>query len=105
MSKIRRKHSAEFKLKVVLETLKGVDTLSAIASNFSVHPTQITKWKREFVERAPEIFAENSGRSRKDKEKEQVEEALYKKVGELQMELDWLKKKSGISLYTIRGIW
>lgn len=98
MSKTRRKHSAEFKVKVVLDTLKGVDTISVIAGKYGVHPTQISKWRQEFIERAPEIFTENSGRSRKDKEKEHVEEALYKKVGELQMELDWLKKKSGISL-------
>lgn len=98
MSKTRRKHSADFKVKVVFDMLKEAETLSELGSKYGVHPTQITKWKRNFVERAPELFSENSGHSKIEKEKEQVEEALYQKIGQLQVELDWLKKKSGLSL-------
>jgi transposase-like protein len=98
MRKTRRKHSADFKVKVVLDMLKEAETLSELGSKHGVHPTQITKWKSHFVERAAELFSENSGPSKIEKEKEHVEEALYQKIGQLQMELDWLKKKSGLCL-------
>lgn len=96
MSKKRRKHSAEFKVKVVLEMLKGVGTLSEIAAQYGVHPTQITKWRRQFLEKAPELFGDKS--SKKEKEQEEVETELYKKIGQLQVELDFFKKKSGLYL-------
>ena len=96
MKKTRRKHSGEFKTKVVLEMLKGIETLSEISSKYGVHPTQVTKWRRTFVERAPELFSDNC--RRKEKDQEEVEAELYKKIGQLQVEVDFLKKKSGISL-------
>lgn len=94
MSKRRRKHSAEFKTQVVLDMLKNVETLSELSSKYGVHPNQMTKWKRTFLERAPGIFSDRS--SRLEKKNEQLESELYKKIGKLQVELDWLKKKSGI---------
>jgi len=96
MSKTRRKHSAEFKTKVVLDMLKGTQTLSEIAGKYGVHPTQLTKWRRTFLEKAAEIFSEPG--SGKEKASDKLEGELYKKIGQLQIELDWLKKKSGISL-------
>jgi len=96
MNKTRRKHSGEFKTKVVLEMLKGVETLSEICSKHGVHPTQATKWRRSFLERAPELFSDRE--SSKEKGQEEVQSELYKKIGQLQVELDFLKKKSGISL-------
>jgi transposase len=96
MSKTRRKHSAEFKVKVVLDMLKGIETLAEISSKYGVHPTQITKWRRTFLEKAPEVFGEKS--SRRDNLRDEVETELYKKIGQLQVELDFLKKKSGVYL-------
>jgi transposase-like protein len=96
MSKRRQKYSPEFKAKVVLEVLKENETLSEIAGRYGVHPTQIAKWRRALVDRAPEIFSE-PGRG-KAQERVQNEDELYKKIGQLQIELDWLKKKSGISI-------
>lgn len=96
MSKRRRKYSAEFKTKVVLEILKEQETLSEIAGRHGIHPTQIAKWKRTLVDRAPEIFSE-AGRD-EAKKRENREDDLYKKIGQLQIELDWLKKKSGFSI-------
>lgn len=96
MSKTRRKHSAEFKAKVVLEMLQGSQTLSEIAGKYGIHPTQLTKWRRTFLDRASELFSEPG--SGKDNAGEKLEEELYKKIGKQQIELDWLKKKSGISL-------
>ena len=58
MSKRRQKYSAEFKTKVVLEVLKEQETLSEIAGRYGIHPTQIAKWKRTFLEKSPEIFSE-----------------------------------------------
>ncbi len=96
MSKKRRKHSAEFKVKVVLEMLKGASTLSELAGQYSVHPTQITKWRREFLEKAPELFSDKS--TKKEKDQEEIETELYKKIGQLQVELDFLKKKPNFYL-------
>lgn len=96
MSKTRRKHSADFKTKVVLDMLKGSETLSEIAGKYGVHPTQITKWRRAFLEKAPELFSEKS--NTKERAREAAETELYKKIGQLQMELDFFKKKSGLCL-------
>jgi transposase len=92
MNKARRKHSADFKIKVVLDLLKGAETLSEISSKYGVHPTQITKWRRTFLEKAPEIFSDKA--NQKERTRDEVEGELYKKIGQLQVELDFLKKKS-----------
>jgi len=96
MSKIRRKHSAEFKVKVVLDMLKEVETLAEISSKHGVHATQITKWRRTFLEKAPELFGDKA--SRTERVRDEVESELYKKIGQLQVELDFLKKKSSFYL-------
>lgn len=95
MSKKRQKYSAEFKARVVLEVLKEQETLSEIAGKHGIHPVQIAKWKRTLLERSAEIFSQPG----KDDAKKRAsqEDDLYKKIGRLQVELDWLKKKSGIS--------
>lgn len=92
MTKTRRKHSADFKVKVVLDLLKGGSTLSEISSKYGVHSTQITKWRRTFLEKAPELFCDKAGQ--KERARDEVENELYKKIGQLQVELDFLKKKS-----------
>ncbi len=94
MSKKRRKHCAEFKTKVVLDLLKGTQTLAELAGKYGVHPTQLTKWKRTFLENAPQLFSQSNGSPGKEKSDAAIESELYKKIGQLQMELDWLKKKS-----------
>jgi len=96
MSQKRRKHSADFKTKVVLEMLEGSGTLSELASKYKVHPTQITKWRRHFLEKAPELFSEKGSKECRDRDA--IESELYKKIGQLQVELDFLKKKSGLYL-------
>ena len=91
----RKQHSPECKTRVVLEALSGRFTLTELASKYEVHPVQIIKWKKKFVAEAPQIF---SDKRRKDTDdKDELIEELYKKVGRGQMEVEWLKKKVGIS--------
>lgn len=90
----RKRHSAEFKAKVALEALKGLKTINEIASEMEVHATQITLWKKQAQEGLQEIFAGNH--RGKPKNQEPLIEQLYQQIGRLQVELDWLKKKSGL---------
>lgn len=92
MGRKRRPHSAGFKAKVALAAVRGVKTSSELASEFGVHPTQIAKWKRQLLDGAAEVFSRN-GSSRGD-DFRQRESELYEQIGKLQMELEWLKKKS-----------
>ena len=93
MGNIKRQHSASFKAKAVLELLKGIESQSAICSRMSIHPTQIRRWKEQFFTGAENLFGENS-KNYEIKEKDKLIEELYKQIGQLKVELDWLKKKS-----------
>jgi transposase-like protein len=95
MGKQRRQFSAAFKAKVALEAIKGQRTVQEIAGTFKVHPNQVTQWKRQALEQLPEVFSD--GRQRSERADEELREELYKQIGRLQMELEWLKKKSGLS--------
>jgi transposase-like protein len=94
-TKQRRKFGADFKARVVLEAIKGQRTVQEIASHYGVHPNQVTTWKRQAIEQLPEVFADH--RLRGNESDEVLKAALYQQIGQLQMELDWLKKKSGLS--------
>ena len=91
MKKGKRQHTAEFKAKVAFEALRGELSSAELASKFEVHPTQIAKWKRQLLESGAELFGSSRERHAKDDEAEK--DRLLKKVGQLQMEVDWLKKK------------
>lgn len=95
MTSPRRKHSAEFKTRVVLDALSGKFTINELAAKYELHPVQITKWKQTFVKQAPQIFGNEL--QKKDEDKDKLIEELYKKVGRGQMEVEWLKKKVGLS--------
>jgi len=89
---MRKTHDAALKAKVALEAMKGDKTIAQLSGQFAVHPNQISKWKKELMERLPEIF---SSKWRKEhKTDEELVEELYKQIGQLKVELDWLKKKS-----------
>jgi transposase-like protein len=87
----KRKHDAGFMAKVALAAVKEVHTVSELASQFGVHPTQIHKWKRRLLDGAAEVFARPGQPARDDDD--QVAE-LYEQIGRLKMELEWLKKKA-----------
>jgi putative transposase len=91
----RQKYSAEFKAKIALEAAKGLKTINEIASESGVHPTQIQQWKKQLLEELPEIFSSKSDRSSKDNE--ELTAQLYQQIGQLKVELDWVKKKAGFS--------
>jgi putative transposase len=90
MSK-RRTHSPEFKARVAMEAISGRKTIQEIAADHSIHPIQVSHWKRQLLDGASELFAR--GKQTKDKEEGQTKEAeLFQQIGRLQMELEWLKK-------------
>ncbi len=90
----RKKHSKELKARIALDAIKGQKTMSELASEYGVHSNQIGKWKKQLLESAPDIFTREKD---KEAEKKEVERnRLYKKVGQLQIEVDWLKKRQVI---------
>ena len=91
MRKPRRNHSAAFKAKVALEAVKGAHTLNELAGQFEVHPTQIVQWKQRLVAGAGDLF--NGGLERDAAQESQLRDRLYQEIGQLKVELDWLKKK------------
>lgn len=93
MSKKRRLHSPDLKAKVGLEALKGIEPVHAIAAKYQVHPVQVSQWKKEAAERLREVFARKADQNAQ--EAKAREDELYRKIGQLEMELDWLKKKAG----------
>jgi len=88
----RRRFESAFKAKIGLEALKGRKTVAEIAREYQVHPTQVSQWKRAIVERLPEVFEHGATAQAEASEREVAR--LEQKVGQLTMELDWLKKKS-----------
>ncbi len=92
----RKTFSSAQKAKVALEAVKGVKTINQIAQEYSVHPTQVNLWKKELLAKAADIFEGKRGPKPIDAQSDP--DRLYAKIGQLNMELDWLKKKSGIDL-------
>ena len=93
---IKRVHSPQFKTNVVLALLKGEETCSQICSKYAIHPTQARRWR----EHALAVLAQSfNGRtvSQQLAEKDKLIEELYKQIGQLKVELDWVKKKLGIA--------
>lgn len=90
--KTRRRFTAEFKAQVAVEALRGLETVQEIARKHQVHPVQVSQWKAELLRRLPEVFAHKPPPDEVESQKR--EEDLYRKIGQLNMELDWLKKKS-----------
>ena len=88
----KKTRSGKFKAKVALEAVKGVKTLSELGRQHGVHPVQVSQWRGELVKRAEELFEGKRGRK---KEPEAEVEYLYQQIGQLKVELEWLKKKSG----------
>ena len=93
MSSKRRQHSGECKAQVALAAIRGEKTVNELATAYGVHPVQITPWQRALQEEASRLFS--SRRGRQEKEEEVLKASLYQQIGQLKVELDWLKKKVG----------
>ena len=87
----RKRHSAEFKFKVALEAAKGTKTLSELAQEYQLHPSQISDWKRRLLAEGVSVFSTRN--ARQQREQAALETQLYEQIGRLKMELEWLKKK------------
>ena len=96
MSRSRRNFSAEFKTNLVLQLLKGEKELNVLAVENDIQPNLLRNWKKEFLDKASVVFDDTREDNLKEKlALERKEKAEYaKKVGQLTMQVDWLKKKS-----------
>lgn len=86
----RKQHSAEFKAKVALEAIRERKTCSQLASMFGVHTSQIAHWKKQALSNLSTLFSKDNGRL--DRDHEELEASLYQQIGQLKVELDWVKK-------------
>jgi transposase-like protein len=93
MKQKRRNHSPEFKARVALEAIRGVKTVQQIAADNHLHPVQVTQWKTQMLEAAPGVFERGRSAAKQQQIQEQQQERLERKVGQLVVEVDWLKKK------------
>jgi len=92
MTRTTKSRDAAFKARVALEAVKGEKTIAQIASEYGIHPNQIGQWKKKLLEELPMLFSDN--RLRHNKNQEELESELYRQIGQLKVEIDWLKKKS-----------
>jgi transposase-like protein len=90
MSKKRITHSAAFKAKVALAAHRQDKTLSQLSAQFKVHPNAISKWKIQLLDNIETVFKDGRSKSQHD---DSLVGELYQKIGKLEVELDWLKKK------------
>ena len=91
MSKKRRQYNDQFKFKVALEASKGHKTVNELASEYNLHPTQISSWKKQLLAEGASVFSRSNGRKQQEEAGREAE--LYEQIGRLKMELEWLKKK------------
>ena len=97
----RKQHSAEFKARVAMAALSGEKTLAELSAEFGVHPTMISDWKQELVKRAGELFARGN-RTPAVGDAQKVIDDLHRKIGQLQVERDFLAGQPAISRF-LRG--
>ena len=90
--KSRRKFSADFKAKVVIEALKERNTIEQLARKYELHPTQINTWKKDFLANASAAFSSDSDKSEEKEDQEKKIEKLYAQIGKQKVEIDFLKK-------------
>ena len=92
MTKKRRQFTSQFKFKVALDAIKELKTISEIASQYNVHPTQVRKWRKQLMTEGPAVFGNNTAKQLQEQEARETE--LFEQIGRLKMELEWMKKKA-----------
>ena len=94
---MKKNHNPEAKAKIVLEVLRGEETLNEIAAKHNIHPSLLSRWKTQAVKNLPQVFENETMKARKQsKEAEKEKDELYQQIGKLATQNEWLKKKSGI---------
>jgi putative transposase len=91
MGRQRRKFSSALKARVAIEAIKGHRSISELAGEHQVHPSQITQWKKQLLASAEQLFSDR--RVTEQKDQEQLLAKLYQQIGQMKVELDWLQKK------------
>ena len=91
MGRQRRTFSSALKARVALEAIKGHRSVSELAGEHQVHPSQITQWKKQLLDSAEQVFSD--GRATEKKDQEELLGKLYQQIGQMKVELDWLQKK------------
>ena len=93
MPRTRKNHPAKLKAKVAIEAIEGQRTISEIAQQYGVHPNLVSSWKRQAIELMPELFSPQSADSGSESDVEKQE--LYRQIGQMKVEMDFLKKTLG----------
>jgi putative transposase len=91
MSVQRKRHTAQFKFEIAIEAIKNDQTVNQLASQHSLHPSQISQWKRQLLDEGATVFSTTTAHQLQQQEAVQAE--LYEQIGRLKMDLEWLKKK------------
>lgn len=102
MSRKRKQYKADFKAQVALAAVRGEETVAELAARYQIHPTMIHGWKHELMDRAGEIF-EKGGNSREQQESEAEVAELYRHIGQLKVERDFLASRPGLLIGRKRG--
>lgn len=97
----RKRYSPELKARAAIEAIQGLKTAHEIARRHQVHPNLVGLWKRQALESLPSLFSRKGDRSHEDQE--QLTRELYQRIGQLEMELEWLKKNDGLSRFGKSG--
>jgi transposase-like protein len=92
MTQKRKQYNMQFKFKVALDAAKGVKTINQLASDYELHPNQVSGWKKQLLEEGPSLFSRRTDRQQEQQAAQEAE--LYEQIGRLKMELEWLKKKA-----------
>jgi transposase-like protein len=95
MPQTRKNHPPSLKAKVAVEAIQAHKTTSQIAQAFGVHPTQVGIWKKQALAGLPDVFG--NGREQLRQQADLEKDELYKKIGQLKVELDFLKKRAGLA--------
>ena len=88
----RKQYDSQFKAQVALEAIKNQQTLAQIASEYGVHPNQVSQWKKQVLDQLPQLFS--NGRSTTPSDSDVLINELYTQIGRLKVEVDWLQKKT-----------